>query len=200
MKHVGTGARLHSIWKGMIARCHNQRSKGYLWYGARGITVDPNWRSFVGFLDWALDAGYRRGLTIDRIDADGNYTPLNCRWITKELNVIRRELPNDGSYLTNLSGKLTEAIIADAGLRTKSFKMSDGLGLYLHVFPTGRRSWRFAYRFNDKHCLLTIGRFPDVSIAEARERCLIARSQVSRGRSPAVIKQETVARRLRRHP
>ena len=54
-------------------------------YGGRGITVCEEWRSgFEAFRDWAFENGYQNGLSLDRIDVNGNYEPSNCRWINVE--------------------------------------------------------------------------------------------------------------------
>ena len=78
--------RLITIRHSMYCRCYYPTTHGYERYGGRGIKICEEWiNNPNSFYDWAINNGYKKGLTLDRIDVNGNYEPSNCRWATKEM-------------------------------------------------------------------------------------------------------------------
>lgn len=81
--HGMSKTKLYRAWDSMKARCYRKTTAPYPRYGGRGISVCYEWReSFISFMDWSIANGYSDGLSLDRIDPNGNYEPSNCRWVT----------------------------------------------------------------------------------------------------------------------
>lgn len=90
-KHGMSNTKLFMVWQDMVARCNRETHHAYNCYGGRGIKVCDEWfNDFVNFYNWAISNGYKQGLTIDRINNDGNYEPNNCRWVTMQVQCKNR--------------------------------------------------------------------------------------------------------------
>lgn len=102
--HGSTKTRLYRVYIAMKRRCNDINDPSYSNYGGRGISVCDEWKkSFIAFKNWAIENGYKEksGLSIDRINNDGNYEPLNCQWVS---NQTQSNNKRTNSYLT-LNGK-----------------------------------------------------------------------------------------------
>lgn len=83
--------KLYVVYKAIKARLYNKNNKSYCNYGGRGIKMCQEWLDdFQSFKKWAHLNGYAEGLTIDRIDVNGDYEPSNCRWVSKAEQAINK--------------------------------------------------------------------------------------------------------------
>lgn len=103
--HGESKTRLYREWKRIKKVCRNPNDPHYHHYGGRGITYAPEWETFEPFKAWAMAAGYRDDLEIDRIDNNGNYEPSNCRWTDRKTNVRNRR----NSFRLTLGGETKTA-------------------------------------------------------------------------------------------
>lgn len=122
---------LYKTWGGMKQRCYNPNNLMFKNYGGRGIVVCDEWRyDYIAFEKWSMENGYKAGLTIDRIDNDGNYCPENCRWVT---------------HTVQARNKRKSIFVTINGVTKCLFDWADEYGIQ-HVTMTHRwrRGWRGA--------------------------------------------------------
>lgn len=107
----------YQSWQMMRKRCENSNHDRYKWYGARGITVCERWQRFENFLE---DMGERpNGMSIDRIDNDGNYEAANCKWIT-HVEQIRKKR---ATKLNTEAVKVIRFFVARGASRAKTARV-----------------------------------------------------------------------------
>ena len=99
LTHNLTNTKIYNIWRNMKARTLNPNHKQYKDYGGRGIKVCEEWLDIQNFYNWAMSNGYEenKGLSIDRIDNDGGYSPENCRWTTITIQNRNRRIGKDNT-------------------------------------------------------------------------------------------------------
>ena len=159
-KHGMSRTRLYKIYTGIKSRCNTPTCRTYYKYGAKGIRICKEWtgeNGFINFAKWALENGYSDSLTIDRIDAEGNYEPSNCRWATyEEQNTHLAMLKSNKSGIVGVSWSKKEkkwlAMISiknhpvrigsfktkeDAAIARNSFIKKNGLPHQLSVVQDG---------------------------------------------------------------
>ena len=96
-KHGLTNTKLYATWENMKHRCNDPNNWMYPNYGGRGIKVCEEWLDSSTFFEWALSHGYEEGLSIERINVNGNYEPSNCKWVPIEEQYLNR---TDSHFVT----------------------------------------------------------------------------------------------------
>lgn len=84
----------------MKERCYDKNACDYKYYGGKGVVICQEWLDdFISFYDWSINNGWVKGLTIDRINPNGNYEPSNCRYVpmTVQYNNKRRIMSTNTS-------------------------------------------------------------------------------------------------------
>lgn len=159
--------RLMHILSHMRDRCYNKNCQDFKHYGKRGIKICNEWidkeNGTVNFYNWAIKNGYKKGLTIDRINNDGNYEPENCRWITigeqqnNKRNNIKIKYKNETHTPTEW------AKILNVSVRNIYYRYYQGMSPNM-IFEKGNlsnlkqeeilmldRNWKFLKKFKNVH-------------------------------------------------
>lgn len=146
----------YGSYRSMITRCENPNAKNYPLYGGRGIKVCKEWHDIEQFEAWVESSGYQKGLSIDRIDVNGDYTPNNCKWSTSKQQANNRR---NTVYVTIDGVTKTISEWADfSGLsrNTINTRYCDGVrGVFLlhkaedTTFKKGYDRYRNAKHYND---------------------------------------------------
>lgn len=100
--HGLTSNIFYHTWSNMCRRCNNPTNGNFKHYGARGIKVCDEWLDIKNFIAWAeLTHPNIRGVTLDRIDVNGNYEPNNCRWADATTQMINQRVKknNKSGYI-----------------------------------------------------------------------------------------------------
>lgn len=119
--------RAYQCWQAIKQRCFNEKSHAYASYGGRGITMSPEWKaSFENFLSDMGDPP--DGMSIDRIDNDGNYEAGNCRWATARDQILNQRARGGASQYRGVS--------LQRGRKWRASLKVNGKSIYLGEFRT----------------------------------------------------------------
>lgn len=97
--HGESNTVLYGVWHGIKQRCSNPKHKHYENYGGRGIKIEyePWETDYAEFSSWAKDNGYKKGLTLERLDNNKGYSPDNCIWATRKIQNRNQRVRKDNN-------------------------------------------------------------------------------------------------------
>lgn len=131
----------YAVWRSMIDRCRLPTHPAWKNYGGRGIEVCPRWHTFSNF--WTdMGPTYQSGLTLDRKDNDSDYTPENCRWVTRmaQARNQRRNVVIDTPWGTMTVAEASAR--SGIGATTLHYRLDNGVtGSDLFTTPDARNQF-----------------------------------------------------------
>ena len=153
-----SNTRLRYIYDNMKSRCCNKNNKSYKNYGGRGITICKEWldkeKGFDNFYNWAIKNGYKKDLSIDRINVNGNYEPNNCRWATfdeqinNRTNTVKLEYNSIVKPLTEWAREYKIPIVTLKDRLKRGWNIERALTEKIHKNYKGKHSKKY-YKYNN---------------------------------------------------
>jgi hypothetical protein len=119
---------LYQAWLSLRGRCNNPNNKASLYYSKKGIKVCERWNVFNNFLEDMLPT-WSQGLSIDRINNNGDYEPLNCRWATAKQQNRNRSINKIIEYKGERKILSEWAELTGIGRTTISARLKSGLSI-----------------------------------------------------------------------
>ena len=169
--------RLYNVWASMKSRCLNKNNPAYPRYGGRGITICDEWmNNFSSFARWAYENGYmddaKRGdCTLDRIDSNGNYEPLNCRWVSFNIqnNNRRDNVLIEHNGVTHTMAEWSRIV----GISTKvlhyrlkhGYSVDEALSLPLNSYKNGQSRFKTITLNGETHSLSEWSRITGICVS-----------------------------------
>lgn len=136
-KHGMADTKIYSVYRSMMKRCYLKSSQQYNNYGGRGISVCDEWRfGFENFYDWVQTSGYQEGLSIDRINNNGDYCPENCRWATVQEQGNNRRTNVPVTIRGETHNMYEWAKMSGVSIQTIHYRLNRGLSEDELITPT----------------------------------------------------------------
>ena len=149
--HNLSGHRLYSTWKNMIYRCEDVNNVNFKHYGERGISVCEEWHNVENFIE-DMYPTYIDGLTLDRIDVNGNYCKDNCRWVnqsTQNRNTRKLYSHNKSGYRGVSFNKRTNKYVAQVHIKNYPIQ----LGYFINAIEAAKARDKYVIDNNLEHTL-----------------------------------------------
>lgn len=160
--------RLYKTWGGMRYRCTPGNVSSKHW-GDRGIIICDRWSEFLPFYIWAVGTGYSLGLSIDRIDNEGSYSPENCHWATKTQQARNQRR----TKLTLETVAQIRSCIANTDLTNRELGKIYGVSRQNIQAIKTERSWKPVSTFKKPKIILQI---PDEQV-----KCIVRLERIWKG-------------------